>query len=80
MGVRAMGVRAMGVRARWESERWGSERDGVPSAMGGRATGPKRWGGERRFTMAKGALMEGVTAETCSITRKQSLRLARGVG
>ena len=65
-----MGVRAMGVRARWESERWGSERDGVPSAMGG----------ERRFTMAKGALMEGVTAETCSITRKQSLRLARGVG
>ena len=46
--------------------------------MGGRATGPKRWGGERRFTLAKGALMEGVTVDTCSITRKQSLRLARG--
>ena len=53
-----------------------SERDGVPSAMGGRATGPKRWGGERRFTMAKGALMEGVAAETCSITLKQSLTQA----
>ena len=47
--------------------------------MGGRATGPKRWGGERRFTLAKGALMEGVTVDTCSITRKQSFRLARGV-
>ena len=87
MEVRAMagGPSAMGVRARWADvgvraiDRWESERDGVPGAMGGRTTGPERWGGERRSTMTKGALTEGVTAETCSITR-QSLRLARGVG
>ena len=37
----------------WGSERWESARDGVPSAMGGRTTGPERWGGERRSTMKK---------------------------
>ena len=54
---------AMGVRARWGSERDGGASDGAQT-MGGRVT---------VHVGEKGALMEGVTADTCSITRKQSL-------